>query len=281
MRDDDRRYAQLGWTYEKFNPLRKEEIAWHRQMARRYGGPILELACGSGRLCTALAMSGFSVDAVDQSAVQLIRAQQRIGSLTDDYRQRIRLFEADISSFDFSSNYRLIIIADNSLAELPADKRDGCLQCAREHLDPAGRLILTARVYGEDSVRDGRVIVPWSEPVTHPITGVKVRRKIELHLSDDGNRLQGTMTYEVAQPDESIRFETCPLELTRFTHSDYVSVLETNGWLIESKDSPVANEGTTDSSVVRFVCRADGSSADNIARAKLAANLMTVSRGDE
>jgi SAM-dependent methyltransferase len=254
MRDDGRRYAQLGWTYEKFNPLRKDEIAWHRQMARRYGGPILELACGSGRLCTALAMSGFSIDAVDQSPTQLIRAQQRIGSLTDDYRRRIRLVEADISSFEFTLSYKLIIIADNSLAELPAPKRTGCLQCARKHLDPAGRLILTARVYNEDSITDGCIITPWSAPVMHPITGVKVRRKIELHLSDDGRNLAGTMTYEVAQPDESIHLETCPIELARFTHDDYVSLLDANGWQIESEDSPVTSEGVTASSIIRFIC---------------------------
>jgi len=254
MLDVDRRYAQLGWTYEKFNPLRKEEIAWHREMARRYGGPILELACGSGRLCTALAMSGFNVDAVDRSAAQLIRAQQRIGSLTDDYRRRIRLVEADISSFEFTTSYKLIIIADNSLAELPADKRVGCLQCARKHLNPAGRLILAARVYNEDSVAAGRVVTPWSDPVIHPITGVRVRRKIELLLSEDGDRWQGTMTYEVTQSDESVNFESCPVELARFTHNEYIALLDANGWKTESEDTPAADESTTDSQVVRFIC---------------------------
>jgi SAM-dependent methyltransferase len=254
MRNDVRRYAQLGWTYEKFNPLRKEEIAWHRQMARQFGGPILELACGSGRLCTALAMAGFSVDAVDQSPTMLIRSQQRIGSLTDDYRRRIRLVQADISNFEFTTSYKLIIIADNSLAELHPHDRKGCLLCARKHLEPAGRLILTARVYGENLVSDGRVVTPWSEPVTHPITGVKVRRKIELALSDDGKCLQGTMTYEITDPDGSMNFETCPVEFARFTHADYISLFEATGWRIESEESPAAAGNASASSIVRFVC---------------------------
>ncbi len=254
MPDDGRRYAQLGWTYEKFNPLRKEEMAWHRQMARSFGGPILELACGSGRLCTSLAMAGFKIDGIDRSPAMLTRAQMRIGAHTDETRNRIRLFRADVSRFALNTTYKLIIIADNSLAELADADRTQCLQCAREHLAPAGRLLLTVRVYEADDLSDGQVITPWSEPVTHPITGVTVRRKTELHLTDDGTRLQGTMTYEIASPDKSIDFETCPVEFARYTRENYVSLLSDNGWSIESNESPVTSDGVTNNSVVHFVC---------------------------
>ncbi|MFC1475431.1 class I SAM-dependent methyltransferase [Candidatus Zixiibacteriota bacterium] len=254
MRDDSRRYAQLGWTYEKFNPLQKEAMAWHRQMARTYGGPILELACGSGRLCTGLAMAGFMVDAIDQSSAMLARAQMRIGAHTDDTRNRIKIFRADICSFALNSTYKLIILADNSLAELPESDRGRCLQCARVHLNPAGRLLLTARVYEADDLADGQLITPWSEPVTHPITGVTVRRKTELHLSDDGTRLEGEMTYEITKPDETVEFETVPVKLARYTRKDYESLFAANGWHVDSGDSPVTRDGVNDSSVVRFVC---------------------------
>lgn len=255
MSDDVRRYAQLGWTYEKFNPLRREEIAWHRQLAGVYGGPILELACGSGRLCTALAMAGHTVDAVDRSSAMLIRARQRIGALTDDTRKRIRLIEADIGSFSLDDRYRLIIIADNSLAELPDQTRAGCLRCARKHIDLNGRLVLTARVYDRDILSHGRVITRWSAPVTHPITGVQVRRKTELEISSDGTRLQGTMTYEITKPDQSIDFEICPVDYAHYIREDYVSLLKANGWAIEADYAPDDPDGASDSAVVRFVCR--------------------------
>ncbi len=253
MRNENRRYAQLGWTYEKFNPLRKDEIAWYRQMARRFGGPILELACGSGRLCTALAMAGFTIDAIDRSPTMLLRAAQRIGSLTDGDRSRIRLIQADIGEFEFPATYRVIIIADNSLAELPAETRVRCLHRAQEHIHPEGRLLITARVYTTDAVAEGKINTPWSDPVSHPITRVSVRRKTELRLGEEGTKWLGTMTYEITNPDESVQYETCPVELARFTREDYLALLAETGWRLAADES-VDESGATRSSIVRFVC---------------------------
>jgi SAM-dependent methyltransferase len=253
MRNENRRYAQLGWTYEKFNPLRKDEIAWYRQMVRRYGGPVLEMACGSGRLCTALAMAGHTVDAIDRSPTMLLRAQQRIGSLTDGDRSRIRLIQADIGEFEFPTTYRVIIIADNSLAELAAPTRVRCLCRAREHMHREGRLLITARVYNADAVAQGHIDTPWSKPVAHPITRVSVRRKTELSLDEKGNKWQGTMTYEITNPDQTVQIETCPVELARFTREDYLDLLHETGWRVDVDESVDESEEAR-SSIVRFVC---------------------------
>ena len=254
MQEDGLRYAQMGWTYEKFNPLRKETITWHLRQAREFGGPLLELACGSGRLCAALALAGFKIDAIDRSSNMLTRALMRIGSLDNDTRSRIKLIQTDISNFPLDSSYKLIIIADNSLAELPATARTPCLQSARKHLAPDGRLLLTARVYDADTMFAGRIITSWSEPVTHPTTGITVRRKVELQLSADKSRMEGRMTYEITQPDKSIDFETCPVEFAHYTRKDYNSLLGENGWHIEAEDSPITRNSSADSSIVRFIC---------------------------
>ncbi len=53
-----KRYELFGWDYEYRNPLIKEEVAWYREFALQSGGPILELACGTGRLLVSLAREG-------------------------------------------------------------------------------------------------------------------------------------------------------------------------------------------------------------------------------
>jgi len=255
MEDDGSRYERWGWTYERFNPLRKEEIAWYRRLAASHGSPILELACGTGRLGAALATAGYIVDAVDRSPAMLACALLRASVLADDARKRLRLIRADIGNFKINRTYKLIIIADNSLAELPDTVRAGCLRCAQKYLEQNGRLALTVRVYAGDASSCGRVSTHWSVPVTHPITGVSVRRKVELQMSDDGVRLQGTMTYEITGPDRTVEYEICPVEYARYTRNGYISFLEATGWRVESEDpSDLRHEPATGSVMAHFVC---------------------------
>src|SRR5688500_7239858 len=54
------------------------DVALYRELARRGGGPILELGCGTGRVLAALAQAGHCVVGVDCSAPMLARAEARL-----------------------------------------------------------------------------------------------------------------------------------------------------------------------------------------------------------
>lgn len=43
------------------------EVAWYLDKAETFGGPVLDLACGTGRLSILLARQGFQVTALDRS----------------------------------------------------------------------------------------------------------------------------------------------------------------------------------------------------------------------
>ena len=55
-----------------------EEIAWYLNKARRFGGPVLDLACGTGRLTLLLAREGFAVTGLDQSEGMLHHFEQKL-----------------------------------------------------------------------------------------------------------------------------------------------------------------------------------------------------------
>ena len=55
MTDQLKRYELFGWDYPIQAPLSDEEVAWYLKFARETGGPVLELACGTGRLLCRLA----------------------------------------------------------------------------------------------------------------------------------------------------------------------------------------------------------------------------------
>src|SRR5215472_7901136 len=101
-------------------------------------GPVLELACGSGRLTIPIAQSGVEIVGADSSLSMLeaARAKAAAAGVT------VKFFAADMRDFKLLPLYSRIILAGNSLQHLltPHDLRR-CLACARRHLAPGGRLV--------------------------------------------------------------------------------------------------------------------------------------------
>ena len=94
-----KRYALFGWDYELICPLGEAEVGWYLRWARRRGGPLLGLACGTGRLLCRLAEDGHDVGGVDLCRPMLDIARRHVAELPDDAGRRIRLIEADMANF--------------------------------------------------------------------------------------------------------------------------------------------------------------------------------------
>ena len=111
---------------------------WERQI-RLVPGPVLELACGTGRLTLPLAERGITVEGLDVSAVMLDRAREKssVRGLVVPWHQ------ADCAGFDLGRRFGTIFLPNNSLGHL-LHWRDfvACLACVRRHLLPGGRFLL-------------------------------------------------------------------------------------------------------------------------------------------
>ena len=122
--------------------VRRERILasekFYLEEARRAGGQVLEMACGSGRLTIPIAQSGIDIVGADLSRSMLERARvkARQAGVT------VRLVEADMRQFDLREKFAAILIPGNSLLHLETvDHWKRCLACVAKHLAPDGRLI--------------------------------------------------------------------------------------------------------------------------------------------
>jgi SAM-dependent methyltransferase len=128
-------------------------IDWFRAIARRTGGPVLELGCGTGRVAIPLAQDGHDVVGLDRSEAMLTRAERHARR----EGVSLRLVEGDMRSFSFSQSFPLIAIAFNTFLMLTPEERWGCLARVREHLAPTGLLAIDCfqpdpeRIVGHDS----------------------------------------------------------------------------------------------------------------------------------
>ncbi|HLU68933.1 MAG TPA: class I SAM-dependent methyltransferase [Kofleriaceae bacterium] len=140
-----REHYEDALLYDHEYRRRRRDVAFYREEAHRLlGGPgtVLELACGSGRVTTALVREGHRVIGLDLSRPMLARAAARAGRLGRAARERVHLVRADMRRFALARRFPLVVMAFNSFEHLYT-RVDvaACLARVREHLEPGGRFV--------------------------------------------------------------------------------------------------------------------------------------------
>jgi 2-polyprenyl-3-methyl-5-hydroxy-6-metoxy-1,4-benzoquinol methylase len=110
-------------------------IAFYCDLARTIGGPVLEIACGSGLVTIPLAATGLEVTCVDLACPMLEHARKK----AEAQRLYIRWTEADARLFDLGTKYQFIPLTGNAFqAFLHREDQEALLASVKRHLAPQG-----------------------------------------------------------------------------------------------------------------------------------------------
>jgi SAM-dependent methyltransferase len=106
---------------------RRADVTFYRRLcADRMtfpgAGPVLDLACGTGRLTVPLLRDGHSVVGVDRSPAMLLRARRRVDSLPSVRRARCLLLRADLRALHLAPRFALAVCAFHSIQHLTTDR---------------------------------------------------------------------------------------------------------------------------------------------------------------
>lgn len=176
-------------------------------LARRTGGPILELAAGTGRITVPLAEAGFDVTAVDLDPAMLSRAADRARAAGAG--DRVTLVEADLldlgeQPLPDAGRYRLAILALNSiflLADRPSQA--AALRIMAAHLAPGGLAVVDVWVPARPDleVYDGRLMLATLrlEP-----DGTSLTKTWSAVRDPDGRAVEVSTWYDLAAPGGSV-----------------------------------------------------------------------------
>jgi SAM-dependent methyltransferase len=109
--------------------------------AKASSGPVLDAACGTGRVLSALAQAGHSVTGVDVSQEMLKLAASRVER--DHLEGRVRLGRADLRDMELGESYGMALVALSSFQHLLTgeDQREA-LQRLADHLTSGGLLVI-------------------------------------------------------------------------------------------------------------------------------------------
>ncbi len=196
-------------TYDLRHPPSMEgtpiaaDVAFFRGLAEETGGPVLELACGTGRVALALAEGGLEVTGLDRSEPMLAVAREKLDAAPSGVAGRVTLVRGDMAAFDLGRTFGLVVVAFRSFqALLTPELQASCLRAARAHLRPGGRLALDLF----DPLLDK--CAPGATPFDHSTSRAEV-------WLPNGHRVQVTVTSRDVDPLTQVMRETW-----RFTETD-------------------------------------------------------------
>jgi SAM-dependent methyltransferase len=141
-------------------------------LAKAAGGPVLDVACGTGRILLPCLQAGVDIEGVDLFGGMLARLREKAA----DLRLKPQLHQADMASFRLPRRYALIMIPFNAFVHnLTTEDQLATLRTCRDHLRPGGLLVFDTYFPGQHWVGAPSGTRELEAEVLHPETGLPVR----------------------------------------------------------------------------------------------------------
>jgi SAM-dependent methyltransferase len=217
------------------------EIDFYVRRAVASGGPVLEIASGTGRIAWPIARAGIHLTGIDLSRAMMAVAEAKRANEPAEVNARIRFVRADMTDFSLGTTFALAIIPFRAFqALLTSDAQRSALACIRRHLRPNGRLIVDLFDPRLDLLMPGRIDRPLDLPgVRHPRTGNTVRVEV-LERFNDVVRQQLSERWRFTERDASdaiVREEIELLELRWSYRYEMMHLFELTGFVVEEEFS--------------------------------------------
>ena len=133
-------YDRIARIYDPWSRSVTEDVGFYVDQARAYGGPVVELAVGTGRIAVPIAEAGVPVIGIDASPEMLAIARQAASAA--GVEELVELRVGDIANPPVSERVPLAICPFRSLLHMEdEDAKLSALRAARGLLAPDGHFV--------------------------------------------------------------------------------------------------------------------------------------------
>ena len=147
-------------------------LDFYTRLASEAGGPILDLACGTGRVMLPCLAAGCDVDGVDlfEGMLRVLRAKAAVAGYSP------KLYQADMGDFDLPRKYALIMVPFNAIVHnLTQEAQIACFKCCLRHLLPGGVLAFDTYFPSWQVIGANADLRALELEMPHPKTGQMLR----------------------------------------------------------------------------------------------------------
>lgn len=197
------------------------DLPFYLELAEQIGGPILEVACGTGRVLLPIARKGIEIYGVDNSPPMLKILEKHLTREPHEVRQKVTLHEGDMRDFRLGSRYPLVIIPFRPMQHMhTVEDQVSALISAASHLSPGGILAVDVFYPKFDllttKIGDEVLEFEWSPG---PDSAEVVRRYFRKDSVDKIHQIfYFTFIYRTIRAGDLILEETEAFQLSYFTY---------------------------------------------------------------
>lgn len=210
------------------------DVGFYVRLARDFGGPVLELGGGTGRISLALARAGHEVVMIDRTPSMLARAAERLTKEPRRVRDRITCVESDLRDVDVGRTFPLVIGPFNVLQHLyTRDDVERALARVRAHLAEDGRFAFDVLMPEPTSLVRDPLRFYKNRPIKHPKTGRRYDYA-EAFEYDHDTQIMTTVIRFTATDGSEVRYDR--LMQRQFFPREVEALLHYNGFEVLVQD---------------------------------------------
>jgi len=144
-------YDPIARIYNPWSRSVTEDIGFYVDRALAVGGPVVELAVGTGRIAIPIAQAGIEVIGVDASPGMLAVAREAAAAACVEHLLDLRV--GDLADPPVSERVPLIVCPFRTLLHMPSEaEKLRALRAARELLEPNGSFVFDVFAPNRDDI---------------------------------------------------------------------------------------------------------------------------------
>ena len=210
-----------------------EDLGVLQAYARRTGGPLLELGCGTGRALIPLARAGFKVTGVDISPEMLRIAGEKVKAA--GLHRKVTLIQGDYTETPATGSFKFAFTLMNTFMHLltQADQLRA-LGHWRDRLAPDGTLLID--VFHPNGLElaglDGRV--EWDKSWTNAETGATIMKLMARTVDLAEQVVHVTHIYDEVSVDGQVHRTLAAFDLRYLWRFEAELLLDRSGFDLEA-----------------------------------------------
>jgi SAM-dependent methyltransferase len=197
------------------------DLPFYLELAQKSSGPILEIACGTGRVLIPIARRGIEIHGVDNSRPMLEILKRNLRKESAQVREKVSLHEGDMREFRVDKQFPLVIIPFRPMQHMhTVGDQLRALKTAASHLTADGILAFDV-FYPKFEMINSKMgeEVPEMEWKSSSDPSAMVRRYFRKESVDKINQVfDFTFLYRTFKNEQLIAEETETFQLSFYTY---------------------------------------------------------------
>nr|NIR58535.1 class I SAM-dependent methyltransferase [Gammaproteobacteria bacterium] len=216
-------YEPIARYYDAENAEKVTDLPTYTLLAERFGGPVLEVGCGTGRVALHLAAQGYDVTGVEPSEPMLAKAREEAEER--GLAERVTWEQAAADDFAAADGHGLAIMAYATFGHLleQADQIAALRHIAR-HLRPGGGIAIDIPNAIHAFRTDDAAGLSIERIFDDPETGESVIQQSYSELDRVEQTVEITWVYDRVAEDGVVRRTVAPMAM-RFTFAPEMALL--------------------------------------------------------